>query len=203
MRRRSGPNTSGRCAEGRAPWTPTRLTLVLAAARYPFEADGRRREPVAAPYAMHAEGVWWRWSPGDRRDAWSRSTALRVRDAINERSRSAVVLRSGVWWARGWMSGWVRLTAEGVGFPRDAGRGDRGADGYHEWSLRRCLHRGSTRWSCVSVRSGCTGPPSRIPCSAAWPIFSESPVASRAHRRSAKEPWNSARSSSGVDVADA
>lgn len=27
------------------------------------------------------------------------------------------MLRSGVWWARGWMSGWVRLTAEGVEFP--------------------------------------------------------------------------------------
>ncbi|MFD8957188.1 tyrosine-type recombinase/integrase [Streptomyces anulatus] len=44
---------------------------------------------------MHAKSVRWPKSPRERRDAWPMATALRVRDAINERNRIAVVVGLG------------------------------------------------------------------------------------------------------------
>ncbi len=45
---------------------------------------------------MHAKSVRWPKSPRERRDAWPMDTALRVRDAISERNRIAVVVGLGV-----------------------------------------------------------------------------------------------------------
>ncbi|MEU0704141.1 tyrosine-type recombinase/integrase [Streptomyces bacillaris] len=44
---------------------------------------------------MHAKSVRWPKSPRERRDAWPMDTALRVRDAISERNRIAVVVGLG------------------------------------------------------------------------------------------------------------
>lgn len=53
----------------------------------------RRQAPRAQPRAR--KSARWPKSPRERRGAWSMATALRVRDAVNERNRIAVVVGPG------------------------------------------------------------------------------------------------------------
>ncbi|MER7312717.1 MULTISPECIES: tyrosine-type recombinase/integrase [Streptomyces] len=64
---------------------------------------------------MHAKSVRWPKSPRERRDAWSMATALRVRDAINERNRIAVVVGLGCGLRQGEVFG---LSPEDVDYVR-------------------------------------------------------------------------------------
>ncbi|MEU9059053.1 tyrosine-type recombinase/integrase [Streptomyces sp. NPDC048430] len=64
---------------------------------------------------MHAKSVRWPKSPRERRDAWSMATALRVRDAINEWNRIAVVVGLGCGLRQGEVFG---LSPEDVDYER-------------------------------------------------------------------------------------
>ncbi|MER6190314.1 tyrosine-type recombinase/integrase [Streptomyces cyaneofuscatus] len=64
---------------------------------------------------MHAKSVRWPKSPRERRDAWPMGTALRVRDAISERNRIAVVVGLGCGLRQGEVFG---LSPEDIDYDR-------------------------------------------------------------------------------------
>ncbi|WP_408992252.1 tyrosine recombinase XerC [Streptomyces sp. 1268] len=82
------------------------LSAILEAA-----ADDKR----LARNPMHAKSVRWPKSPRQRRDAWPMDTALRVRDAISERNRIAVVVGLGCGLRRGEVFG---LSPEDIDYGR-------------------------------------------------------------------------------------
>ncbi|MGW1466602.1 tyrosine-type recombinase/integrase [Streptomyces sp. NPDC002308] len=64
---------------------------------------------------MHAKSVRWPKSPREQRHAWPMDTALRVRDAINERNRIAVIVGLGCGLRQGEVFG---LSPEDIDYER-------------------------------------------------------------------------------------